>query len=69
MNYDVYMIEKTKLLKCLEDYKLSEDKIIAKYLSSEIVDEEQVIRAVGSLETIYGLIRAIQRGAFDSKCE
>ena len=69
VNYDTCMIDKSKLLKWLEDYKLSEDKIIAKYLSSEIADEEQTIRAAGSLETIYELIRAIQMGAFDSKYE
>ena len=69
VNDDTCMIDKSKLLKWLEDYKLSEDKIIAKYLSSEIAEEEQVIRAAGSLETIYELIRAIQRGTFDSKCE
>ena len=63
------MIDENKLLKWLEDYRLSEDKIVAKYLSSGIADEEQVIRAAGSLETIYGLISAIQRGAFDSKYE
>lgn len=69
VNDDTCMIDKSKLLKWLEDYKLSEDKIITKYLSSETADEEQAIRAAGSLETIYELIRAIQRGAFDSKCE
>lgn len=69
VNDDTCMIDKSKLLKWLEDYKLSEDKIVAKYLSSGIADEEQVIRAAGSLETIYGLISAIQRGAFDSKYE